>query len=215
MLTMLRAAGRVVVCALFGGVLATAGALSAQDVRLPNKGSVKFAVIGDMGTASREQAEVGHQMALFRQKFDFPFVITLGDNLYGGSSSPDDFRMKFEEPYKELLDKGVKFYATLGNHDDPSEKNYKLFNMNGRRFYTFHGSQTSDGAISTGGVRFFALDSNYMDEEQLQWLEKELSASKSDWKIVYFHHPLYSSGRLPSSPSGSRWSRSRWWRRCG
>ena len=43
-------------------------------------------------------------------------------------------------------------------------------------------------------VRFFALDSNYMDRQQIEWLEKELSNSASDWKIAFFHHPLYSSG---------------------
>lgn len=30
--------------------------------------------------------------------------------------------------------------------------------------------------------------------EQIEWLERELKASTSDWKIAYFHHPLYSSG---------------------
>ena len=57
--------------------------------------------------------------------------------------------------------------------------------MNGERFYTFKPKP---------GVRFFALDSNYMDQAQLDWLEKELAASGSDWKIAFFHHPLYSSG---------------------
>ena len=33
-----------------------------------------------------------------------------------------------------------------------------------------------------------------MDQAQLAWLEKELAASGSDWKICFFHHPLYSSG---------------------
>jgi hypothetical protein len=89
--------------------------------------------------------------------------------------------------YKPLLDAGVKFYASLGNHDDPEQRLYKPFNMNGERYYSFKPSLL-------GGVRFFAIDSNYMDQKQVDWLVKDLSASGSDWKIAYFHHPLYSSG---------------------
>ena len=29
---------------------------------------------------------------------------------------------------------------------------------------------------------------------QLEWLDKELAKSGSDWKIMFFHHPIYSSG---------------------
>ena len=43
----------------------------------------------------------------------------LGDNIYEGPASPDDYLHKFEEPYAELLEAGVDFYAALGNHDDP------------------------------------------------------------------------------------------------
>ncbi len=43
--------------------------------------------------------------------------------------------------------------------------------------------------MASPGVRFFALDSNYMSREQLEWLDKELAASGSDWKIAFFHHP--------------------------
>ena len=102
----------------------------AQELTLPNKGEVKFAVIGDMGTASRQQREVGQQMALFHQKFPFTFVITVGDNIIGGDSAAD-FKAKFEGPYADLLSSGVKFYATLGNHDNPEQRNYGLFSMNG------------------------------------------------------------------------------------
>jgi 3',5'-cyclic AMP phosphodiesterase CpdA len=63
--------------------------------------------------------------------------------------------------------------------------------MNGERYYTFKPERTS--------ARFFALDSNYIDDKQLQWLDKELAASGSDWKICFFHHPLYSSGETHGS----------------
>jgi predicted phosphodiesterase len=147
--------------------------------------SVKFAAIGDMGTGEAPQVETAERMNTVRKDFPFEFVIMLGDNIYGGSR-PKDFEKKFERPYKALLDAGVKFYASLGNHDSPNERFYKPFNMGESNYYTF----------KKGNVRFFALDSNYMDAKQLAWLQKELqgAADSNDWKICFFHHPLYSSG---------------------
>ena len=157
---------------------------------LPNKaGSVKFAVIGDTGTGDKHQLAVAKQLATMRSQFPFEFVIMVGDNIYGGNS-PKDFDKKFASPYKPLLDGGIKFYAALGNHDDPSERFYKPFNMNGERYYTVKPSE---------GVRFFALDSTYMDEKQLKWFEDQLKMSGSEWKIAFFHHPPYSSGETHGS----------------
>jgi hypothetical protein len=162
----------------------------AQELRLPLKpDSLRFAVIGDTGTGSREQYDVGRQMAAFRERFPFAFVIMVGDNIYGTDTALD-FRNKFEEPYRALLDAGVAFRGALGNHDNPTQRDYKLFNMEGRRYYSFSPKE---------GVRFFALDSNYMDTSQLEWVEKELAGSGADWKICFFHHPLYSSARKHGS----------------
>jgi len=173
---------------------------AAQELRLPNKdGSIKFAVIGDTGTASTAQYDIGKQMVAFRSKFPFDFVIMVGDNLYGGSASANDFKTKFEGPYASLLGGKVKFYAALGNHDNPSERNYKDWNMGGQRYYTWRASPGGLGKIGSPGVRFFALDSNYMDKPQLDWVESELKKSSSEWKIAFFHHPLYSSGRTHGS----------------
>jgi 3',5'-cyclic AMP phosphodiesterase CpdA len=159
----------------------------ASAVSLPNKdGSVKFLILGDTGTGDSGQTAIAAQVVAYREKFPFDFAILLGDNLYG-SERPSDYAKKFERPYKALIDAGVKFYASLGNHDDPNQRMYKLFNMNGERYYSFKPSLTA-------GVRFFALDSNYMDPKQVEWLEKELAASGSDWKIAFFHHPPYASG---------------------
>jgi hypothetical protein len=175
---------------IFLFALATMPLAQGITLKLPMKdGSLRFAVIGDSGTGDSKQRAVAQKLIASRQRFPFDFVVMLGDNLYG-TDSPSSFVKKFEEPYKPLLDGGVKFYAALGNHDDPNQRFYKPFNMNGERFYSFKPKQ---------GYRFFALDSNYMDQKQLQWLEKELAASGSDWKICFFHHPPYSSGEKHGS----------------
>ena len=170
---------------------------AATLVELPNRsGSLKFGVLGDFGTGKREQYELGNQMALVHDRFPFELVITVGDNLYG-TQRPKDFQTKFEEPYKKLLDAGVKFYASLGNHDErEGQRYYKLFNMDGKLYYTFKAPKQS--------VRFFALDSTYADPPQSAWLEKELRSAGEDWKIPYFHHPLYSSGERHGSTSSLR-----------
>ena len=103
-----------------------------------------------------------------------------------GSQRPQDFRTKFEVPYKPLLDAGVKFYASLGNHDGREQRYYKLFNMDGQLYYSYKAPKQD--------VRFIALETTYLTPVQVKWLEEELKSSREDWKIVYFHHPLYSSG---------------------
>lgn len=150
--------------------------------------SIRFAVIGDTGTGERRQYDVAAELWKSHAIFPYEFVIMVGDNLYG-SERPQDYARKFELPYKPLLDAKIPFYASLGNHDDSNQIYYKGFNMGGKRFYTFKKDK-----LGVPGVRFFALDSNYMTREQLEWLDKELAASGSDWKVAFFHHPLYSSG---------------------
>ena len=55
-------------------------------------------------------------MKAYREKVHFDFVLMLGDNIYPHGEAAL-FKPRFEEPYKDLLKDGVKFYASLGNHD--------------------------------------------------------------------------------------------------
>ena len=161
---------------------------------LPNKAdSVRFAVIGDTGSGSAKQREVGSMMIQYHALFPFEFVLMMGDNMYGGEA-PDDFVKKFSGPYKPLLDNKVKFYATLGNHDQSLQVNYENFNMNGKEYYRF----------KKGNVAFYSLNSNYMDPKQVKWLEEELSRDTSEWKVCFFHHPPYSSAKKHGSDSQLR-----------
>ena len=159
-----------------------------QVVAMPNKaGSLKFGVLGDFGTGEPPQYQMGEQMVRTHQAFKFPLMILVGDNLYG-SERPQDFKSKFEDPYRPLIDAGVEFQAALGNHDSRDQRKYPPFRMNGQYYYSFKTPVQS--------VRFFALESTYMDSKQIVWFEKELKSSNEDWKIVFFHHSLYcSAGR--------------------
>jgi 3',5'-cyclic AMP phosphodiesterase CpdA len=132
---------------------------------------------------------VAEQMTSVRARFPFELVLMVGDNFYGGQQ-PADLARKFGIPYKLLLDAGVTFHAVLGNHDESRTVGYPPLNMRGQRYYTF----------ARRHVRFFALDTNALDAAQLRWFEGALQDAKEDWKVCYFHHPLYSnSGRHGSS----------------
>lgn len=167
----------------------SAPAKGSVQITLPNKkDSLRFAVFGDMGTGLEPQRQVGELMWQVRQIFPYDFVLMTGDNIYG-DKTPGDYDKKFTQPYQPLLKAGVKFYASLGNHDNPNQRFFKDFNMDGKEYYSF----------KKGNVRFFALNSNYMDAIQLQWLENELKTNDNDWKVCFFHHPPYSSGKQHGS----------------
>ena len=162
-------------------VAARTGALK---LALPLKdGSLRFAVIGDTGSGTKEQYQLAEIMTQYRAMFPFEFVLMMGDNLYG-SEKAEDFEKKFSDVYQPLLANKVKFYASLGNHDLPIQMNYENFNMNGKEYYRF----------KKGNVAFYALNSNYMDKKQVEWLESELAKDTSEWKVAFMHHPPYSSG---------------------
>jgi predicted MPP superfamily phosphohydrolase len=150
--------------------------------------AVRFAVIGDNGTGDQPEFDVARQMVAYRAQVPFDFVLMLGDNLYGRPSARE-FTDAFVRPYKPLLDGGVRFHAILGNHDAADNRLYPLFGMDGQRYYTWARDNT----------RFFGIDTNRLDDAQVVWLEHALKQSLEQWKIVYFHHAIYSDGKRHGS----------------
>src|ERR1044072_6514651 len=66
-------------------VAAKSAATAPLKWTLPMKdGSVKFAVIGDTGSGSEKQRDVGEMMVKYHALFPFEFVLMMGDNMYGG-----------------------------------------------------------------------------------------------------------------------------------
>lgn len=156
---------------------------------------LRFVSVADTGTGAKGQYAVAGAMNAYHQKNPYDLVVLAGDNIYNNGEI-EKISAVFERPYQALLKLGVKFQACLGNHDIRTENgdpqvNYAGFNMKGR-YYTFKRNQ----------VQFFALDTNSNADwkNQLTWLEKELSLSKAPWKVVFGHHPIYSSGQYGSNP---------------
>ncbi|HUR98123.1 MAG TPA: metallophosphoesterase, partial [Pyrinomonadaceae bacterium] len=156
-------------------------------------GSIRLLVFGDSGRGSKEQYELARVMESYHRAFPFDTALMTGDNIYGGDS-PADMKKKFEDAYRPLIDSGVKFYASLGNHDDIEQRTYPLFNMNGSTFYR----------IEKNGVSIYALDSNRLDASQLEWLKTNLASDKNAWRIAFFHHPPYSSSERHGSDPDAR-----------
>jgi hypothetical protein len=164
--------------------LAAAAAAVNPPATLPNlPDSTKFAVIGDNGTGAAPQYDLAATMNGVRARYPYALVLMVGDNFYGRQRA-EDLHEKFDRPYAPLLAAGVRFQAVIGNHDDPKTIDYPPLRMEGRRYYIF----------TDRNVRFFAIDSNALDERQMTWLGTALAAATEPWKIAYFHHPLYSNG---------------------
>jgi len=150
---------------------------------------LRFISVADTGTGAKGQYAVAKAMTNYHRRHPFNLAILAGDNIYNDGEI-EKINAVFERPYQPLLKQSVKFQACLGNHDirtddgNPQVK-YLGFNMSDR-YYTFRHNS----------VQFFALDTNHNAdwETQLPWVEKELSNSDAPWKIVFGHHPIYSSG---------------------
>jgi hypothetical protein len=173
----------------------------------PGKPLFRFGVLADTGTGSMQQYAVGRALLKQHQARALNMVLMAGDNIYTNGEF-EKIKTNFAIPYQDLLKNGVKFYASLGNHDaradvcgaDRGEKcaatstlpitneevNYPPFNMGGKRYYTFK---------QGNNIQFFATPNSPTRAAQLEWLDRELGKSTAKVKIVFGHHAIYSVGR--------------------
>ncbi|MDA2929496.1 metallophosphoesterase [Acidobacteria bacterium AH-259-O06] len=168
---------------------------------------VRFAVIGDGGTGDKHQRGIARQMLAWHNRLPYDLTLMLGDNIYGGffglgGGNKKDFEKKFDRPYADLLARGVTFRAALGNHDMRHRDGLDLieahdrFHIDGEHgYYSFTAGESASGAPL---LEFLVLNTERLkngDLNQILWLAEALAASQARWRIVYGHHPLYSTGK--------------------
>lgn len=176
---------------------------SGQFTTAPVRGTrrVHFSAVGDFGTGSDLQRDLVQRL----MRDEPEFMLGLGDVAYD-SGTPSEVENRFFAPMAELF-AHVPFYVVLGNHEyvtDAGRPTLDAIYMptnNARgteRYYSF----------DRGHIHFVALDSmcagqadsggECTSDEQMAWLAADLAASDQPWKIVFFHHPPYTSSAKDS-----------------
>lgn len=172
---------------------------------IPGNRALHVVAFGDYGTGSPEQAAVARAIAQRNSSQRFDLGITMGDNFYFcGVRSVDDpkWKSRWEDFYTPL---GFPFYASLGNHDyghPPIICPLQRSSPDAEVAYTSHSQSWRMPAryysFKAGPVLFIAIDTEGWSDEQLAWIKATLDASAGDpdikWRIVYGHHPIYTSG---------------------
>ena len=120
------------------------------------------------------------------------FVLMGGDNIYEGPATPEDYRLKFEEPYKPLLDAGVKFYAVLGNHDDPAPDPLPAVPHGRSPLLHLHAARGRPVEARHPRPFLRARQHPPRPASSCSGCSCELEQSNAEWKIALMHYPLYS-----------------------
>lgn len=192
---------------------------------VPERATVRWAVIGDYGNNSVYEREV----AVLVKSLKPDFIITTGDNSYPDASKKArldenvgkyfwEYIYPYTGKYKTKIGGPIvtlnqnRFWPSPGNHDWYKSNKLKVYREffalpSNERYYTF----------SAGPADFFAVssDSNEPDgvtagSKQAEWLKAQLLASTAAWQVVYFHHPPYTSGARHGPELNMRWPFKAW-----
>lgn len=189
----------------------------AEDVAWRELTTLRFAVIGDFGQAGGNEKGVAELVKGWAPDL----VITTGDNNYpDGTAATIDgnigqYYAPFIHPYFGDYGDGSptgtnRFFPTLGNHDTKTGSGQPYLD-----YFTLYGNERYYDFVR-GPVHFFALNSTLTEQDgrtvgskQAIWLQNALAASDAPWKIVYFHHPPYSSSNHGST-TALQWPFKEW-----
>lgn len=130
-----------------------------------------------------------HEVVQLAKKEKPEYVLLLGDLQYGGGTL---------EQYLEFFAKtwgtfSEKLKPTLGNHE------YETLNAQG--YFDFFPDVERFYSFDENSWHFIALDSNFINQEQLDWLATDLEKNTKPCILAFWHHPLYSSGYHGANPN--------------
>ena len=207
------------------GSSADATSILIRKLATPAPGELRFAVIGDFGSGSADEAAVANLV----KSWNPSFILAAGDDRYGAR----DYDAAVGHFYCDYLkDTGSgaycsggtsavnRFFPALGNHDYSDGSGLTEY----LSYFTLPGSGIPAGSrmgqeryydFIQGPVHFFvidsmgALDSGADMAAQKKWLKAGLAASPTPWQLVLLHHAPYSSG-IHGSSAAMQWPYQAW-----
>ena len=165
--------------------------------------STRFVVLGDPGYHSNRQIEVRDTISAWlksrprKNRSDFDFLLTTGDNAYR-SGSNEQFQKGFFAPYTDWL-RNVPVWPVYGNHDDRRWAFFNIFSLPENAESGGYPSGTEHYySFNVASIHVVVLDTQdsslARDSAQLVWLKNDLQQNHQPWTVVAFHHPPYTRG---------------------
>lgn len=189
--------------------------------RAAEPGVTRLAVIGDYGMNNDDEAEVAALIA----SWEPDAVITTGDNNYPDGTAEtidDNIGRYFHDliaPYRGVYGPGAsvnRFFPVLGNHDWRTASGSPPLPQPYLDFFTLPGNERYYD-VQLGPVHVFAVDSDSHEPDgiestsiQADWLRAGLRNSTAPWRLVFTHHPPYSSSSVHGSTPALQWPFAEW-----
>lgn len=161
---------------------------------------VRMLVLGDSGSGSADQLAV--RDAFMTNEYDI--FLHMGDMAYG-SGEFTEFEANFFEPYQDLMHR-VPVFPTMGNHEYKTDAGqpyldvYHLFEAalraeENERYYSFDYANIHFTSLDSNDARLIPIyvSGDRSDDDMFDWLVDDIGGSDAEWKIVFMHHPFYSS----------------------
>lgn len=179
-----------------------------------NDASLRLWVVGDSGTAGRDQRQVfeAAQGFLHETGRKLDAYLHVGDMAYPDGTDRE-FQLTFFDIYQPTL-RNTVCWPSMGNHEGHTSRGQLGIGP----YYDAYVVPTAAEAggvasgseayysFDIGNVHFVCLDSHDLNREptgaMAQWLVADLEEAQGDWLIAFWHHPPYTKGSHDSDREG-------------
>jgi acid phosphatase type 7 len=137
---------------------------------------ITFIAYGDTRSNPKAHRDVVSGFAAHK-----PLFILHDGDLASDGEDYSTWGPEFFGPLADVIDR-IPLFPSRGNHEGAGKNFQAFFEMPGGKDYF---------SFDCGPVHVAMLDNYDKGQAQIDWLDKDLAASKAPWKIVMYHEPTF------------------------